>query len=509
MGIRYLDTTSSNVDSSASIGKIRYIDVPEERKSFIQEVGQGAVNELSAAQSVAGKIVNPIKTGMEVGRAAAQTIFDNSSVMDKGRGVRELARQGVVDPVKAMGKAVADTIIHPVKTFKESPISTVATALPLARATGMAIAKAGAPLTRKATSVALGPSTEAISARMNNPSAIREAKTFSEIAERVPETLDKLQGEISRADGEAWKTLSKSNAAAEGAIPKAEISKVIGGVKKEIGELVGKSDKEAYKVLSEIENDISRLKGNALSEQRIKKMIQKIDDNIDWTNTRATQTNRTLQSARSKLDSILKARNTAYSEAMRPVDEMMNVLMDSEKLFVPKKTPGKGYAITDTTVSKLQNIHKGSPKDASRIVLEKLKKATGHDYLSDTQNAAYAKQFEQPTTHGSRRTVLGSVVGGGIGKLTGSPTTGALAGGLAGYIADVEGGKLAGKLIDIVSPIKKAVSPILRKTGKSFVFNPQNILLGQTINTERGRIRITGFDKKGNIIGEPIYTRNQ
>lgn len=477
-------------------------------KSFLSEVAQGATNELTGMQTLAGKLVNPIKTGYDIGRNAAQVYSENQSVIDPQRGVKEVLRQGVVEPAKAMGKAAIDTIIHPVRSFKEAPISTVATVLPIAKAATVSGAKATGAIAKKATSVALGPSTEAISARMANPEAIKNASSFSEIADRVPQTLDKLQKRISFADKNAWGTLSKSPQLEKGAVLKATVADIIDTAIKKVGNLggpVGRSDEMAINALNKLKKNIEDLPGNTLPETRVKPLIQKLDQNINWTDPAAGQTNDSLTFVRHNLDNMLKENNPAYRKAMVPVDEMMNLLIESEKIFVPKKMPGKGYGITNTTISKLENLHKGSPKDVSKRVLQKLKDITGDDYLTETQNAARANEFRRATTHGSRRTNLGAVVGGGAGYATGSPIAGGIMGGLAGYIADVEGGRIAGNLVDAASRVNRGVVPVVNKAGRSIVFDPRNILLGQIVDTERGKIRVVGFDKNGNMIAQPVY----
>lgn len=72
------------------------------------------------------------------------------------------------------------------------------------------------------------------------------------------------------------------------------------------------------------------------------------------------------------------------------------------------------------------------------------------DFLSQIQDRKYNDAFDAARINGSRRVAAGGAIGAGLGSLGGAVfgPIGAAAGALAGFMVDVEGGKIAKKIID-------------------------------------------------------------
>ena len=118
------------------------------QKPYGQRVLESAGREAGGMLELGKKIINPIKTGYDVGRGAAQT-YEQAQQMqsvtqpggvDPLAGVKALGREGIVEPAKAMGRSALKTVTSPLESFEEAPISTAMTVLPIA---GKAASMAG------------------------------------------------------------------------------------------------------------------------------------------------------------------------------------------------------------------------------------------------------------------------------------------------------------------------------------------------------------------------------
>ena len=119
----------------------------ESKPSLVKNAVEDVKDIVTGIADVAGKVANPIKTGIDVGRDAARVYDENESIMDSGRGAREVIGQGIIDPAKAAVGAVGESIMHPVETFQKRPVSTALDILGLvgggASATARLAGKAG------------------------------------------------------------------------------------------------------------------------------------------------------------------------------------------------------------------------------------------------------------------------------------------------------------------------------------------------------------------------------
>lgn len=333
-------------------------------------------------------------------------------------------------------------------------------------------------LGQRMASAVFGPDADAIAERMARPGAIKNAKTFSTIADEIPARLTKLQDEISALDTEAWKTLSVSNDPLKGAIPKSEIVDTLKGILRENritgGGAIGPAQKKAVAMVNGLLEDISGVgsgvkgkltseqgvksivkKSDFVSEARMKEIIQALRDNVDYSSDAANRTNSVLMNAAESLDKSLKLRNDAYKQAMIPVADRMDLLERAKTDFGVKHKTGKGFIRTDATVSKVKSIL-SDRKDVSRETLSKL----APEVKGEIADATTKTQFEGGRIQGSRRVNLGGAIGAGLGSLAGLLTgrnpmamatgagVGSMAGTMTGAYIDKQGGPMVAKLID-------------------------------------------------------------
>ncbi len=103
----------------------------------------------------------------------------------------------------------------------------------------------------------------------------------------------------------------------------------------------------------------------------------------------------------------------------------------------------------------------------------------GTSHAKDLQDSYAASQFGQDRTRGSKRTLMGTVVGGAIGAMAsgGNPVITpmiAAAGAAGGQAADVAGGKIAQMLLDLAStPYLGKAGDMLNRAGRK---SPQAVL---------------------------------
>jgi hypothetical protein len=368
---------------------------------------------------------------------------------------------------------------------------------------------------KRGVSSAFGPSLDAIDARLANPKMIRNAKTTTEIAEDMPKTWTELSQKITDADKIAWEKLSNSSSVNEGAFAKEELlnlvndtrgklikinipqtetsyntlsmpnqNKVLDTFGNDIGNveydrgtvsgLTGTQNKLAYKRLTDLADDINKYP-STISQKDAKNLIQTIDLETNWNDPNMSALNESYIEIRKNLDNILKDRNIDYKNAMKPVDNLIRIKEDFEKAFNIENIIGKGPRVTDTGVQKVGTALKESKLGTQRT-LENIKSETGKDYLTDIQNAAHAKEFENPDKPKYwNRTFLGGA-GAAVGHTTGVPGA-SLAGGTAGWlmgdVLDKEGGALAGKLIDNYKAHPEFFGKFSQVLGQALQKSPQ------------------------------------
>ena len=311
---------------------------------------------------------------------------------------------------------------------------------------------------------------EAIDARLKNPESIRNAQDFPDLANKLPDSLNNLSNQISKAEGEAYNKLGTTPEA--GGIPKNSIMGIINKIQQERGPAISDEEVSAYQALDRLQKRITN-SPDVLSELDVKDMLKQLNKTINYRNPNAGATNDVLKSFKGQLNEVLKTQNPAYAEAMKPVEELTGLHGDIVKQFKLGYEPNQGYVGSDSTARALGNLN-GPYKSNAQDVLGRLGQATGEDLVGETKASKLAKQFQSKPilgSAGSRRTLAGGAIGGAIGHFTGSPYLGSAIGAGTGALLDAEGGPMAGKILDVASKVPEVnptaiqkVTPTLTKT---------------------------------------------
>lgn len=301
-------------------------------------------------------------------------------------------------------------------------------------------------------SATLGPTLKAINSRIAKNAEIKAAKPFEELAQELPQDIQKLGDQVSEMSGQALDTLSKSKYLMDGAKAKDTLLNAIKTEKMKLGRSISDASIQAKKILERYAYRLRRL-GNTVSENELGQIVRDIDNDIDYSVKEMAPLNNALQGVRVKIDTILKGENEAYAEMMKPVAKGTELLEKAKSAFHLEHDIGRSFRPGNNTATAIKSAN--DPKRiASRDILRKLKDFIGRDYLKEIENSTIAEQFKGGRTHGSKNVNLGSIVGTGAGLGIGSllgfggAPVGMVAGGLTGSYIDKEGGRIAGSLID-------------------------------------------------------------
>lgn len=365
-------------------------------------------------------------------------------------------------------------------------------------------------------STTLGPTKEAVAGRFENPMAFQKAnqREWIDVAQKATDAVNQASKTLEKKSTEAFKTLSQKSSLSDGGIEKSNLFDSLEGTMRKLevseGGAVGPAQEKAIGVLQKIKDRLLQVgekpektvreivdwdtsgispqkvtrqvvetgdpRKTGISEKSLKEIVQQLDKNINWEDPSAGPVNDALENLRVGWDGLLKNRNPSYEKAMRPVSAITRTMMESKKMLGLVDKPGEGIVPGANTEAALKNLS-GATRGNSRKILGKLKSITGSDIPAESKLQALADQFKGGRTQGSRRVNLGREVGrvtgavlgaipgylyGGFGGATAGGMAGELAGALTGAKIDVEGGKMAGTLIDRLASIQPMMQPLGR-----------------------------------------------
>jgi len=322
----------------------------------------------------------------------------------------------------------------------------------------------GRTIARKVTSNIFDVPEAAISKRYANPAAIRNAASTQELAlNEVPRIANKFDQGISGLHTEAKKTLSTSRYLQEaqksktsmgsilqpdkgGAFTKDEVLGAIASARKNLGGVYTPEAQSAANTLSKISGNLNKVR-NTVSQNQVHDLIRDLDREIPWEKVRTNPQDLTLADnalieTRTKLDGILKKKNPAYAEIMKPMSDLINSRNQYLKNFSLKRIKGGGYEPSDTTVSRLSGATNDN-KLATQRILGKTKENIGEDLMPQIENAQTKEAF-QPQ-HKRSETVFGAAR-----QMLSSPPT-------------------AGKLVDFASKAAPQISDVGKALKPSYI----------------------------------------
>lgn len=286
-----------------------------------------------------------------------------------------------------------------------------------------------------------------------NPARVNSAYSMGELAEGVLDksdntsVLNELRTKSSELSNTAWKTLD-SKAGLDKSLINEAINSYIDDPKSGLlidGVVVGNAQEMALKKLEALKKQIGQL-GNNISEENLKRIIQNLDDNINWNAPDAGPTNDAIKNLRTFIDVNLKDQNPAYKKAMSAVEDVTKANEQVKSVFQNRLNPDN-YDKFNKAVKNL--INKDELSAASQAV-DKIKEHTNYDLRQDIYDSWTKSQFDKGDINGSRRTLLGTVIGGSVGSAGGpvGSTVGGAVGGAVGFTSDRYAGPMFKSLLN-------------------------------------------------------------
>lgn len=285
-----------------------------------------------------------------------------------------------------------------------------------------------------------------------NKAAVNNSQTIGELGDdllKSSDSSDSLLSQMYKRAGElssdAWNTLDKSKY-----IAKQNIRQAIADAQDELltdGVLLGKAQGRAHSELQTLMDQIDNL-NDQIPEPTMKKILQALDGNIDWNDPSKNILNKSLADVRSFVDSTLKSQNPAYKEKMIATEKVSKAIDVVKKAFENRQSPED----FNKFIGKVKNLGNKDEYSIVNKALNDIKTYTGQDIREDILNSQAKSSFLKDTTNGSRKTLLGTVIGGGVGTAFGGPlgyTIGAGAGASAGGVADKYSGSAVKALLDL------------------------------------------------------------
>lgn len=282
---------------------------------------------------------------------------------------------------------------------------------------------------------------------LQNSKRVNNAHSMGELADAVlnksdeGSALNELRKKTSELSTDSWNKLNKENG-----IPKLDILTAIDDTQNGLlvdGNVIGKSQERAYNTLKDLSKQIKNLPDD-VNEGTLKRLIQTLDENINWNNPEMGPTNDAIKNIRTFIDQRLKTQNTGYKDAMSKVEDVTKATQQVKSVFENRLNP-ENY---DKFNKQVKNLVNKDDMSAANLAVDKIKQHTGYDLKSDIVDSWTKAQFEKGDANGSRKTLLGGMIGTGIGTALGNPVLGGALGSSAGYTVDRYAGPIFKKLLD-------------------------------------------------------------
>lgn len=289
------------------------------------------------------------------------------------------------------------------QAYETGKISPVPAALALAGPATRGVVK---PLFKKALSYAGDIPEESVAYKLENPGAVKSARDISEIASKdVPGIAKKFDQTIFDLNKKAKENLSTSVYLNDGAFTKDEIIGSIQKARKELGGVYTSESETASKTLAKLSSKLKKIR-NTVSQNQVHDLIIDLDQEIPWKKVwRAPETltreDEAMISVRTKLDGILKEKNSKYGEMMKPVSNAIETRNEYLKALKLDKIKGQGYKPSDATPGRLFGATNEN-RLATRRILGQTKEILGED-LEPRVRASQVKADFEPETGRSFR----------------------------------------------------------------------------------------------------------
>lgn len=309
---------------------------------------------------------------------------------------------------------------------------------------------------------------------IKNPDAVNKAMSREDLAQSLMDetgAMQQLREKLSLDDAIAWNELDENTV-----IPKSDLldslaTNLKNSILNEHDSLsrtsgFGSSLQKLNAIEKELDN-INNAYGSHLSESDLKSIVQDIRK-VAYSyegSPKYTHQGEGLRDLANYVDLFLKGGNKDYESLMEPVADKTRLLKDLERNFINKQDP----ASFDKFMQKLSKWQSADPASSMKKSIQRVDQITGTSMADDISNTLAKEAFSKGDTNGSRKTLFGTVVGGGAGSLMGGPVggvVGGMIGGAAGQVGDKYAGAVFKQVLNGKIAIDKALPVIAPKLGK-------------------------------------------
>lgn len=325
-------------------------------------------------------------------------------------------------------------------------------------------------VTKKIGKGVFGVDEKAIENYLKNSTDVNNAYSLGELADGVlnkaddSSVLNEMRTKASDLSNDAWKTLNQKTG-----IPKNEILDAItnyiddpkAGLTIE-GTVIGNAQEVALKRLEGLKKQIQNLPSDQINESNLKRIIQNLDENINWDNHEMGPTNDAIKTVRSYIDQRLKNQNPAYENAMQKVEDITKAQAEVKSVFQNRMNP-ENY---DKFNKQVKNLINKDEMSAANQAVDKIQEHTGYDLKKDIIDSWTKAQFEKGDINGSRKTLFGGAIGTATGAVVGFPTVGGAVGAGFGYTADRYAGPMFKKFLNGQLAGQEFMTSVAPRLGK-------------------------------------------
>lgn len=309
---------------------------------------------------------------------------------------------------------------------------------------------------------------------LDNPEVINKAMSREELAENLLDetgVLTQLKEKIGLADSFAWNELDQNTVISKSAL----LDGAAETLQKKILDPKGALSRtngfgSSYDKLSAINGELDKISaafGDNLSEADLKSIVQDISKKAysDAGSPKYTHSAEGLRDLAEYFNGSLKGGNKEYEKLMVPVANMTKLSKDLERNFINKQDPGS----YDKFLSKLNRWNGADESSSMKSGLKLADKLNGTSLSDDINNTLANESFSKGDTQGSRKTLFGTVVGGGIGTLVGGPVGTVIGGALGagvGQVGDKYAGVIFKQILNGKIAADKGIQQIAPRMGK-------------------------------------------
>lgn len=302
---------------------------------------------------------------------------------------------------------------------------------------------------------------------LKNAERIRKAGTVDDLAENIAKQASKIGDDVSEFAEEA-----KAIRRAGGASSIDDVLKTYDGL---IDDAVTDAEKAT---LTKRRNAVQKLKETSpdfITDDQLYKEIKELDDVADWKSATPSSASAMANRARGQLREQLAKSNPEFGAKQAEIEKRIRARNALVKKFNLEKGTGTQRFQAGENASNAAKRLARSGKNDRKALLEEMRDIGYGDLTEGAQDILDKAALSRAGAQGSRRTLLGTTVGGALGLATGNPVTGAAIGATAGAAADQFAGRLARAAMD--TQLFLAKNPATQKTAnileRAFARSPQ------------------------------------